>query len=504
MIRYLLLISIPFFLSADKEPVRQGQDFALFIAIDNYDSWPDLRNPVSDAAAVAEELEQNYGFTTQTLVNPTRSEIYSVLEDYRLRSYGEKDQLFLFFSGHGDFNEGTAEGFFVPREGQLNDPFQDSYIPHTRLERIVGNIPCDHILLAIDACFSGTFDESIALQRGRPGVPPAGTVVDEREWFINRQLSHLSRLYLTSGGKERTPDGDRYSPFTARLLEALRSYGIDDGILTFAELTGFMQRVEPLPRFGEFGGHEPGGDFLFVSSAVPAQPGTAAFTPSQSTTPNSPGIDNPPSEQPTVSSGGPNPSAQLEESDKPVREVGSYGQLQSPHSNKTYRTLQLPGLVWIIDNLAEPVTGRTNSGLHIAPAYANERSNVDEYGYLYRYNYANSACGLLGEGWRLPTVEEWESLFEFLLQGSSYSSYREALPVFTSNDPGSLQIKMGGLLEYGGTFGQLGGAGYYLANNADRTGNPYVFHFSVLGAVILETKSKGAVPGFSCRCVKDN
>ncbi len=503
MIKYLLLFSIPLFLSADIETPREGQDFALFIAVDDYEQWTDLRNPVSDATAIAQELEQHYGFATEVLVNPTRTDIYEVLDYYRTRTYGDLDQLFIFFSGHGDFNEGTAEGFFVPKEGLLDDPFQDTYIPHTRLERIVGNIPCNHILLAVDACFSGTFDESIALQRGRPGVPPAGDVVDERQWFINRQLTHMSRLYLTSGGKERTPDGDRYSPFTARFLEALRSYGIDDGILTFAELTGFMQRVEPLPRFGEFGGHEPGGDFLFVTGNTPTAPTNTVFEPSQSRPGNTGVVDAPPP-MPNVTTGGANPSAQLEEVAEAAREVGSYGQLTSPHSEKNYRTLQLPGVMWIIDNLAEPVTGRTNSGLAIAPAYANEPSNVDEYGYLYRYDYANSACALLGEGWRLPTVEEWELLFKFLIQGSDYSSYAEATYLFLSNDPGALQIKLGGLLEYGSTFRQQGGAGYYLANNADRTGNPYTFHFSAMGAVSLETKSKGAAPGFSCRCVRSN
>ena len=503
MIKYLLLLSIPLLLSADKEPVRNGQDFALFIAIDDYDQWTDLRNPVSDATAIAHELEQHYGFATEILTNPSRTEIYEVLESYRLRTYGELDQLFIFFSGHGDFNEGTAEGFFVPKEGLLNDPFQDSYIPHTRLERIVGNIPCNHVLLAIDACFSGTFDESIALQRGRPGVPPAGGAVDERQWFINRQLAHVSRLYLTSGGKERTPDGDRYSPFTARFLEALRSYGIDDGILTFAELTGFMQRVEPLPRFGEFSGHEPGGDFLFVTGNTQTAPTNTVFEPTQSRPPNTGVVDAPPP-MPNVTTGGANPSAQLDEFKETADAVGSFGQLVSTHSERTYRTLQLPGLKWIIDNLAEPVNGRTNAGLVIAPAYGNDEGNAEEYGFLYRYDYANSACGLLGEGWRLPTGEEWEMLLKFMVQNSSYSSYAEAGPLFMSNDAGSLQIRLGGKLEFGQNFSQLDRSGYYLANNADRAGNPYVFQFNSRGQVLFGTQSKGAAPGFSCRCVKED
>ena len=82
-----------------------------------------------------------------------------------------------------------------------------------RLEKAINNIPCDHILLAIDACYSGTFDEQIALSRGKIGFRP-GETISSRDLMIQRMLKHKSRLYLTSGGKERTPDGRVHSPFT--------------------------------------------------------------------------------------------------------------------------------------------------------------------------------------------------------------------------------------------------------------------------------------------------
>lgn len=485
MTKYLLFLCLPLLLAADKTPVRQGQDLALFIAIDDYEEWQDLRNPVSDVRAVAQELAENYGFTTEVMTNPTRSEIYAKLEEYRQRTYGEDDQLLIFFSGHGDFNDGTSEGFFVPREGLLNDPFQDSYIPHTRLERIIDNIPCEHVLLAIDACFSGTFDESIALQRGRPGERPgANTQEDERQWFITRQLKHRSRLYLTSGGKERTPDGDRYSPFTGRLLEALRSYGIDDGILTFAELTGFMQRVEPLPRFGQYGSHEPGGDFLFVSNSVPTRP------------PVQPG-EKDESEKPVVSIGGPNPSAQLSASSsgKVVQRT-----LEAEKSGKTYGVLQLDNLLWLAENLAEPIEGKTSPGHVIAPVYDNNPQFYKSYGYLYRWDYANSACGLLGKGWRLPTVAEWEALLTQLAADEGLGSYQTAGRFFQE---APLGIQLGGSVKYSSSFSQMGQYGHYLTANVDRASDPYIVQFDNRGQVSLQTPSKGNTPGFSCRCVKD-
>ena len=169
MNKLLLLFFFCFFLAPtqnERDAFRPGKDFALFIAVSDYDQWQDLRNPVTDAEAVAKELEDNYGFSTEILKNPERSEIYNILDQYRQITFEDDAQLFIFISGHGDFREESTEGFFIPKDGQLDDPFQDSYIPHTRLERMIDNIPCEHIFLALDACFSGTFDEDIALIRG--------------------------------------------------------------------------------------------------------------------------------------------------------------------------------------------------------------------------------------------------------------------------------------------------------------------------------------------------
>jgi hypothetical protein len=73
-------------------------------------------------------------------------------------------------------------------------------------------------------------------------------------------------LYLSSGGKEYVPDGrpGQHSPFTRKFLEALRSYGGEDGVLTINEILSYIEKVDPQPRFGEFGNNEPGSDFLFI------------------------------------------------------------------------------------------------------------------------------------------------------------------------------------------------------------------------------------------------
>ncbi len=84
--------------------------------------------------------------------------------------------------------------------------------------------------------------------------------------FVERKLKYKTRLYLTSGGKEYVPDGRPgfHSPFARRFIESLRHYGGADGVLTTSEIMQFVEKVNPQPRFGEFGNNEPGSDFILV------------------------------------------------------------------------------------------------------------------------------------------------------------------------------------------------------------------------------------------------
>ena len=68
-----------------------------------------------------------------------------------------------------------------------------------------------------------------------------------RSAFLARKLRFTTRRYITSGGKEYVPDGrpGQHSPFMRRLLEALRSYGGSDGILTLGEIQIGLDYVVP-------------------------------------------------------------------------------------------------------------------------------------------------------------------------------------------------------------------------------------------------------------------
>ncbi len=241
--------------------IRLGNDYALIIATNEYNELNNLRNPIFDSRAIAEELRSNFNYQVETVFDPTIDEIYSVLKEYAKRTYSDDDQLFIFFAGHGEFDNYFKEGYICAKDTRAKDEGRTSYISHSNLRTIINNIPAQHIFLAMDVCFGGTFDPSIASR----GVASEYAEV-QREVFIKRKMQYKTRLYLTSGGKTYVPDGrpGYHSPFARRFLEALRSLGGEDGILTYREILGTIEKVTPEPRFGEFGDNEPGSDFLFI------------------------------------------------------------------------------------------------------------------------------------------------------------------------------------------------------------------------------------------------
>jgi|GEM_PF-2027027 len=250
--------------------VRKGRDFALLIATNTYDQWPVLANPIPDAEAVEEELKNYYGFETRLIRNPTKAEIVAALKTYKNEmKYGEDDQLFIFIAGHGTFNDDFREGYIIARNSLKDDPEVSSYLSHSQLRNIIDQIQCRHIFLVIDACFGGTFDEKVA-RRGGPASPSPYEDATNRE-FIYRKMQFMTRRFLTSGGKDYVPDGQpgRGTPFIRKFLEALRSYGGGSGLLTINSILSYVERVTPEPHQGEWGGNEPGSDFIFVAKPKP-------------------------------------------------------------------------------------------------------------------------------------------------------------------------------------------------------------------------------------------
>ena len=236
------------------------KNYALLFAVDTYDYWHELRYPLVDALDIGQDLKDIYGFQVELIRNPTKTDILRVLREYAQKEYTPGDQLLIFFAGHGDFDTVTNMGYLVSQDTKKpeDDSFRMSYFSHSDFRDIIDRMSCKHIFLVMDTCYSGTFDERLAMRGEADNLQEMLSSED-----IRRKLTYTTRWYLTSGAKEQVPDN---SLFARALREALRSKGGRDKVLTIKEvLTYFEELSDPNPCSSEFGRNAPGSDFLFIA-----------------------------------------------------------------------------------------------------------------------------------------------------------------------------------------------------------------------------------------------
>ena len=245
----------------DPEAVKNqfaGIDFgayhALVIGINDYKYLPKLKIAVTDAKAVASMLEKHYGFKVNLLIDPERAAIIDALDEYR-ETLGPKDNLLIYYAGHGWLDEEADEGYWLTRSAKPNR--RSRWISNAAITNTLKVLAAKHVMVVADSCYSGTLTRSAAAIGFR-----------DKEYY-KRMAVKQARVALVSGGLEPVADGSGKgnSPFAAAFLDALRGNpDVIDGTRLFSKLRRpVMLNAQQTPQYSDVrnAGHE-GGDFLFV------------------------------------------------------------------------------------------------------------------------------------------------------------------------------------------------------------------------------------------------
>ncbi len=178
------------------------------VGIDNYQHWPHLNNAVKDANDLVSVMLNTYtfDFSNVTIIRDeqaTRNTIYNGLRSL-IEKVGSKDNLIVYFSGHGHFDPVLNEGYWIPIEANPNSTGE--YISNSDILKILGAINSQHTFLIADACFSGAL------------------FTDSRRGYTEQVEKFRSRWGLASGRLETVSDGEAgtNSPFARRLLQFLK------------------------------------------------------------------------------------------------------------------------------------------------------------------------------------------------------------------------------------------------------------------------------------------
>ena len=242
-----------------------GRRHALVVGNQRYQHWPTLETPRADAQAVAALLRERFGFEVTALHDVTRAQVLQALARLR-QSVGPNDQVLLYYAGHGQMDDATARGYWIPVDGDPKDV--SGWLSVIDITDQLAAMPARHVLVIADSCYSGTLTRSLM-----PRVDAALSLAQRRA-----PLAHLSqqrvRVAMTSGGLEPVVDGGsvEHSLFARSLLDAMRGVQapvaarelFDVVTARFAHL-GQRLQVSQTPEYAPmaFAGHE-AGDFVLV------------------------------------------------------------------------------------------------------------------------------------------------------------------------------------------------------------------------------------------------
>jgi hypothetical protein len=229
-----------------------GRQWAVFIAIDRYQEWGPLSNPVRDAREIRDILTQHYYIDeVRELYNQdaTAANIRRLFEDLR-RQTALNDSVFVFYAGHGQTDEITKSGSWIPVDGGRDQYAQANWLPNIQVRNMLTALPARHVFLIADACFSGDI-----LDTNRSASPR----IDSE--YYRRAYSRVSRQVMTSGASESVPDS---SEFALRLKSALTRSSdpcIDPEYL-FLNIRQ-VRSTQPLLGYIRGSEHQAEGSFLF-------------------------------------------------------------------------------------------------------------------------------------------------------------------------------------------------------------------------------------------------
>ena len=235
--------------------LQKRKYYALIIGINEYkdDEIQDLDNPINDAEQLAGVLTYHYSFDQKNvtvLENPTREDLIRSL-DQLTKTVTEKDNLLIFYAGHGIWNEQLDQGYWLPSDATMDS--KSYWLSNSTLRDYVGGIRSKHTLLISDACFSG----GILKERA----------VFENSRAILEVYKLPSRKAMTSGTLKTVPDK---SVFIQYLLKNLISnqaplLSADQLFRTFKTAVINNSPNGQVPQYGPISqAGDEGGDFIFL------------------------------------------------------------------------------------------------------------------------------------------------------------------------------------------------------------------------------------------------
>ncbi|MDR2535426.1 MAG: SUMF1/EgtB/PvdO family nonheme iron enzyme [Treponema sp.] len=257
---------------------RIGKQWAVFIAIDRYDEWGTLGNPVRDAKEIRDILVGNYLIhEIRELYNnqATGDNVRNLFTELGQKT-GVYDSVFVFYAGAGQVDKFTKAGSWILMPSSEDLGFQTNQMANEEVQNMLASLPAKHVFLISDACFVG---EGLDINAGNRGE------FRNDEEYYKQVYNKVSRQVIGSGAVKTGPGSSEFRRYLKNALRDPQGDYIDSAYL-FAQVQNaappqsqpFMgiitntayQETETLLSQGT--AHQEGGEFLFFKNTLFAAP----------------------------------------------------------------------------------------------------------------------------------------------------------------------------------------------------------------------------------------
>lgn len=190
------------------------------------------------------------------LKDPNRSRIINALEAISA-SITPKDNLLVFYAGHGIWDEKLEIGYWLPADATMNS--KANWLSNSRIRDYISGIKTKHTLLISDACFSG----SIFKTRGADAEEAMESTLQVEGFSKVYRLP--SRKAMTSGALNTVPDQSSFMKYLIRRLEDNDKRYVSARQLFTQMETAVINNTSNVPQYGTIqNAGDEGGDFIFI------------------------------------------------------------------------------------------------------------------------------------------------------------------------------------------------------------------------------------------------
>jgi len=175
----------------------------------------------------------------------------------------------------------------------------------------------------------------------------------------------------------------------------------------------------------------------------------------------------------------------------------SLGAVQSSSTRPAFKRM-LDGKQWTTENL----------NVTIEPSYCYDGSeqNCRTYGRLYVWESAKRACAAVGNGWHLPTNEEWRQFgnrYGGIRQESADLGKASYTALIAGGSSGFNALYGGGRADKSGEYQRIDAHGFYWSSTESGPEHAWFYNFGKNGQSFGRHEDGEKLRAFSVRCVQD-